>query len=231
MSRLLLLYRSSVGKKIIMAVTGLILLLFVFVHMLGNMKIYFGQEAYTHYAEWLRVMGAPMLARGQGLWIARMVLLGALALHLLCAAQLTLQSWGAREVPYKFRKDIAFSVASTTMRWGGLTLLAFVVFHLLDLTLGTIHPGYQENAVFHNVVTGFGHPLISAVYVVAMIPLGLHIYHGLWSTFQTLGIDNPRYNGWRRPLAGVVALAIIIGNISIPVAILAGWVHETGGAH
>jgi len=229
MSRLLLLYRSSVGKKIIMAVTGLILVLFVFVHMLGNLKIYFGAEAYTHYAEWLRVMGAPMLAKGQALWIARFVLLGALALHLLCAAQLTLQSWGAREVPYRFRKDIAFSVASTTMRWGGLTVLVFVIFHILDLTLGTVHPTFREGAVYHNVVSGFRRPLIASAYLVAMIPLGMHIYHGLWSTFQTLGVSNPRFNGWRRPLAGVIALAIVVGNISIPVAILARWVHETGG--
>lgn len=226
MRRVANLYRTTVGKKFVMAVTGYLLILFVIAHLLGNLKIYYGPEKYNHYAEWLRVTGAPVFAYGQALWLARFVLLGAVVLHILSAIQLTLISWDARQVGYLFHKPIAFSYASYTMRWGGVVIFAFVVFHLLDLTWGSTHPGFVKGSVYHNVVSGFQRWPVSAAYILAMIPLALHMYHGLWSGFQTLGANNPGYSTWRRPLALAIALAIFVGNVSIPIAVLTGVLED-----
>lgn len=224
MGRLASLYRTSVGKKIVMAVTGIVLLLFVIGHMLGNLKIYFGAEAFDHYAVFLREVGSPLFPPTVLLWIARLVLLACVVSHIATAVQLAVQSRQAREVPYHFQERLAFSYASYTMRWGGLVILAFVIYHLLHLTFGAVHPGFEHGKVYHNVVAGFSSWPVSLAYIVAMIVLGLHIYHGLWSAFQTLGISNPKYNRWRRPTALALALIIVIGNVSIPLAVLSGVV-------
>jgi len=226
MSRLANLYRTSVGKKIVMAVTGIVLLFFVIGHMLGNLKIYFGQKDYDHYAAFLREVGFPLFPRTALLWVARLGLLTAVVLHITAAIQLSAQSFAARPIRYRMRQRLAFSYASYTMRWGGVVILLFVIYHLLHLTFGAVHSSFEEGKVFHNVVTGFQVPIVSIAYIAAMIVLGLHIYHGLWSSFQTLGINNPKYNAWRRPTALAVSLIIVLGNISIPLAVLAGVVHE-----
>lgn len=224
MSRIVNLYRSSVGKKIAMAATGAVFFLFVVGHLAGNLKLFFGQAAFDHYAHWLRVMGAPLLLEGQGLWIARIVLLGCVAIHILTATQLTLASWAARGVGYKKQQHLEFSYASYTMRWGGVVVALYVIFHLLHLTWGTLHPDFTSSP-YVNVVSGFQVWYISAIYMLAMVVLGLHLYHGIWSAFQTLGVNHPKYNTWRRPFAAVVAIAIVLGYISIPIAVLAGWVY------
>lgn len=217
------LYSNSVGKKILMALTGLVLFGFVFVHMIGNLKIFQGPEKYDAYAHFLRTVGAPALGEGQALWIFRVVLLAAVGVHILAAAELTLRSWRARGTPYKVKKDLSFDYASRTMRWGGVIVAAFVIYHLMHLTLGTAHHDFSDS-VYRNVVSGFQRWPVSVAYIVAMVPLALHVYHGLWSATQTLALDNPRLEPWRRPLAAGIALVLAAGNISMPVAVMAGIV-------
>ncbi|HEY0305311.1 MAG TPA: succinate dehydrogenase cytochrome b subunit [Longimicrobiales bacterium] len=217
------LWSSSVGKKILMAVSGLILYGFVVVHMVGNLKVYQGREAFNHYAEGLRTVGAPFFGYGQLLWIARIILLAALFVHLAAVFQLTRQSRAARRHGYKKFEGLEFSRASRTMLWGGLLLLAYVVYHLLHLTFGSVHPNFIPGDAYNNFVVGFQQPPAALAYIVAMIPLGLHMYHGFWSMLQTLGANNPKYNKLRRPFALVLSLLVVLLNISFPVAVLLGW--------
>jgi succinate dehydrogenase / fumarate reductase, cytochrome b subunit len=223
MQRALALYRSSVGKKIAMAVTGVILLGFVVTHMIGNLKVYQGPVKFNEYAAGLRAFGSPFLSPGQALWIARVVLLGAVLLHIGAAVQLVRQSRAARAVGYaRYDNSLLFSYASRTMVWGGIIVLVFVVYHILHLTLGTVHPDFIEHNAYHNFVIGFQQWPVSLFYVIATLALGLHIYHGMWSALQTLGANNPKYNRYRRPIALGTALLVVVGNISFPVAVLAG---------
>lgn len=222
--RALGLWDSSVGKKILMAVSGLILYGFVIGHMVGNMKVYFGPEAFNHYAEGLRTLGDPIFGRGQLLWIARIILLAAVGIHILAVVQLYVKSKKARKHAYKKYNPDEFSYASRTMLWGGLAILAFVIFHLLDLTWGTVNPNFRHGDAYHNFVTTFQRVPVSLAYIAAMIPLGMHLYHGFWSMLQTLGANNPKYNRLRRPIALTLALAIVLGNISFPIAVLLGVV-------
>jgi succinate dehydrogenase / fumarate reductase cytochrome b subunit len=224
----LTLWSTSIGKKAVMAITGLILVLFVIGHMAGNLKVYQGEEKFNAYAAWLREVGSPAFGHEQILWMARLVLLAAVALHITAAAQLTRASHAARPVPYRRRAYLEAGYAARTMRWGGVILALFVVYHLLHLTFGVVGHGpgqFQPLSVYRNVVNGFRVWYVSAFYVVAMVALGLHLYHGLWSMFQTLGVDDIRASGLYRGVAGVVALAVLVGNISVPVAVLAGLVR------
>jgi succinate dehydrogenase / fumarate reductase, cytochrome b subunit len=222
MSRVVGFYQTSVGKKIVMAISGLILWGFVIGHMLGNLKVYMGPEAFNHYAEGLRTFGQPFFGRGQVLWLVRIILLAAVALHIIAAAQLVLASKRARKTGYKRFDSLAFSFASRTMAWGGVTILAFVIYHLMHFTFGNVHPDFVPGDAYHNFVTGFQRVPVSLAYMAAMIPLGFHMYHGLWSTFQTLGANNPAYNRWRRPLALTIALIVILMNLSFPVSVMSG---------
>jgi len=225
MPRVWSLYQSSVGKKITMALTGVLLWGFVIVHMIGNMKLYQGAEKFDAYARFLRELGYPALGHGQGLWIFRIVLLAAVGLHILSATQLTRMSWKARPQDYKQREDLSFSYASRTMRWGGVILALFVVYHLLHLTTGDLHPGFSHESAYRNVITAFGSWPAALAYVLCMLPLGLHMYHGLWSMTQTLSIDLPWVKTWRRPVAAVIAAVVVAGNISIPLFVLTGLVR------
>jgi succinate dehydrogenase / fumarate reductase cytochrome b subunit len=225
MRRAVSLYESSVGKKITMAVTGVILVGFVVGHMVGNLKVYQGRDAFNHYAEGLRIFGAPFFAQGQVLWIVRAVLLLSVLVHIAAALQLTRMSRAARRHGYRRFDSLAFSYASRTMVWGGIIIAAFVVYHLMHLTFGNAHPDFVRGDAYHNFVTGFRNPIVSLAYVAAMIPLGFHLYHGTWSLFQTLGASNPRYNRYRRPLAAAIAVIVVLGNISFPIAVLAGVVR------
>jgi succinate dehydrogenase / fumarate reductase cytochrome b subunit len=197
---------------------------FVIGHMLGNLKVYLGADAFNHYAEGLREFGDPFLGPGQALWIARIVLILALVLHVWSSVTLSRQNRAARSVEYKKRESMEFSRASRSMRWGGLALLAFIVFHILHLTTGTVHPDFIAGDAYHNFVAGFQSYPVVAVYVIAMIALGLHLYHGVWSAFQTLGAAGPRINRWRRPLAAAISLVVMCGNLSFPIAVLIGIV-------
>lgn len=210
-------YSTTLGKKLVMAVTGLILAVFVLGHMAGNLQIYQGPEKLNHYAQLLRV-SMPLL------WTVRIVLLLSVLLHILAAVQVTLQNWRSRPQKYAVSAYQEADIASRTMIWGGLVVAAFVVYHLLHLTLGTAHGDFKPGDVYHNVVVGFQVPLVSLFYIVANVLLALHLYHGMWSWFQTLGFSHPKYNRARRVFATVYALVIAVGNISIPVSVLAGWV-------
>jgi succinate dehydrogenase / fumarate reductase, cytochrome b subunit len=217
---------STVGKKIVMAASGVILIGFVVGHMIGNLKVYQGPEAFNHYAEGLRTFGDPFFGTNQLLWIIRLVLLAAVIVHIVAATQLTLHSRKARTVGYrKYDNDMAFSYASRTMVWGGIIILAFVVFHLLHLTTGDVHPDFVPHDAYHNFVAGFSSVPIAVAYIAAMIPLGLHLYHGFWSMLQTLGVSSSGFNRVRRPIAAVLAVIVVLGNISFPVAVLTGLVR------
>jgi succinate dehydrogenase / fumarate reductase, cytochrome b subunit len=223
MKRVLTLWGSSVGKKIMMAVTGVILIGFVLVHMVGNLKVYQGREAFNHYAEGLRTLGAPFFGHSQLLWILRIILLVAVFVHIIAATQLTLQSRRARPIEYKkYAGDMVFSYASRTMAWGGIIILLFVVYHLMHFTWGNAHPDFIHGDAYHNFVSGFQVVPVAFVYMLAMIPLGLHLYHGFWSMLQTLGANNAKYNRLRRPIAAGLALLITLGNLSFPIAVLSG---------
>ena len=222
MRRVYSLYGTSVGKKYTMAVSGAIFVLFVIVHMFGNLKVYLGPEAFNHYAEGLRNFGAPFLGHEWFLWVFRVGLILFLLIHVVAAWQTSRQSWAARGNKYKKQENLVFHYASRTMRWGGVALLLFVVYHILHLTTGTLHPDFVPGDAYHNFVTGFRSLPVVAVYIVAMIALGLHLYHGTWSAFQTMGLDGPRIKKWREPLALGVALVVVLVNLSFPVAVFAG---------
>ena len=219
-------YRSSLGKKWVMAVTGIILFGFVLGHMLGNLKVYMGAQAFNHYAEGLRSFGDPFLAHGQALWIARIGLLVAVFLHMHAAWATTRTSHGARDVKYRRRRAVQMSYAERTMRWGGVIILLFVLYHLAHFTWGFdwAHPDFQAGEPYHNFVAGFQLWPIVLFYLVAQVFLGFHLYHGLWSMFQSLGYV-PRGRDWRRPFATLFAWVIFLGNISFPLAVVTGIVH------
>ncbi len=206
-----------------MAVTGLGLLGFVLAHLLGNLQVYLprgadGVWALDSYGEWLREIG-----HGGAIWVARAGLIVMFAAHIGAAWMLSRRSWNARPVSYRQWNAKQSTYASRTMRVTGPILLLFVVYHLLHLTLGSVHPDYHEGAVHHNVLSGLAQPLAAGVYVVAMLALGMHLYHGVWSLLQTLGLAHPRYELLRRGAAAAIAAVVVVGNVSIPIAALAGW--------
>lgn len=226
MRRVLSLWNSTVGKKIAMAVTGTILIVFVLVHMLGNLKVYQGAAAFNHYAEGLRTFGDPFFGRGQLLWLLRIGLIIAVVIHIVAAYQLTMRARAARSISYQqWDGDLVFSYASRTMRWGGVIILLFVIYHLMHFTFGNVHPDFIHGDAYHNFVVGFRSLPVSIAYIAAMIPLGLHLYHGFWSMLQSLGLNNAKYNHIRRPTAAILALLIVLANISFPIAVLIGIVR------
>jgi succinate dehydrogenase / fumarate reductase cytochrome b subunit len=203
-----------------MALTGAILFGFVLVHMLGNLQVYLGPEAMNNYGIFLR-----HFLHGTGIWVARAILLAAVVLHIWSATSLTLTSRRARPEGYRREKWKESTYASRTMRWGGVILLLFVIYHLLHFTTGTLHQSFIEGDVYHNFVAGFRNVWVSAFYIFAMLALGLHLRHGLWSMCQTLGVSHPRYIRMAHVGAWIFAAIIVIGNISFPLAVLAGIVR------
>lgn len=218
-------YRTAVGKKAVMAVTGIILFGFVLVHMIGNLHLYEGPAYMNEYGQFLRQVGAPAIPPHGALWIARAVLLAAVALHIWSAWQVTRMSQAARPSRYEHKRKIHTSYASRTMRWGGVILVLFVIYHLLHFTAGSVHPDFREGEPYHNVVAGFRIWWVSLFYIVANIALGFHLYHGVWSLFQSLGWNHPRFNRWRDAFAHTFAWVITIGNVSFPLAVLTGLVR------
>ena len=211
-------YRTTVGKKLVMAVSGLMLLAFVVGHLAGNLQIFLGARTLNDYAAWLR--RTPEL-----LWPARIGLLAALVLHVVASAQLAIANRWARPASYAVKRDIETNYAARTMAISGPLVLLYVIYHLAMFTFLVTGPGYSHTDVYRNVVQAFRSPAISAVYIAAMLLLGLHLYHGTWSMLHTLGVSSPHYRWLRRGLAPVVAVAITAGYISIPLAVLAGVVE------
>jgi len=230
MQRVVNLYRSSVGKKILMALSGTILFGFIVGHMAGNLKILQGCDPVTgicamdSYAEFLREIGYPLVPHGAVLWLARLGLLGAVAVHMMAAFQLWAKSRAARPRGYGKEKNISFSYASRTMRWGGVILLTFIVYHILHMTTGTVHPDFVHGAVHQNYVIAFQNPLVFGFYLIAQAALCMHLYHGLWSATQTLGANHPKYNHLRRPIAVMFAVVIFVGFLIPPTLVLTGVV-------
>jgi succinate dehydrogenase / fumarate reductase, cytochrome b subunit len=210
---------SSIGKKVVMAGSGAVLFGFVVAHMVGNLQVYLGPAALNGYAEKLRQV--PAL-----LWAARLGLLVAVLLHIWSAWSLTRMSRAARPVGYRERESRESTYASRTMRWGGVILLLFIVYHLMHFTFGNAHPSFVHGDVFHNFVVGFQSVAVSGFYIAAMIALGLHLYHGVWSMMQTLGLSHPRYDRLRHTFATLVAVVVVAGNVSFPLAVLTGLLHE-----
>lgn len=212
-------YGSSIGKKVVMAASGAVLFGFVLAHMVGNLQVYLGPAALNGYADKLRQV--PAL-----LWAARLGLLAAVLLHIWSAWSLTRLSRAARPVAYRARESRESTYASRTMRWGGVILLLFIVYHLMHLTFGNAHPSFVHGDVFHNFVVGFQSVAVSGFYIAAMIALGFHLYHGVWSMMQTLGLSHPRYDRLRHAFATLVAVVVVAGNVSFPLAVLTGLLHE-----
>ncbi len=210
------LYQSTVGKKVIMAATGLVLVGFVILHVAGNLLVFQGAEAMNAYAAFIKRDAAI-------LWTVRAVLLAAVVLHIWSALGLTQAAYAARPVAYARKQSQAATLMSRTMRVGGVVLLLFIVFHLLHFTTGTIRPaGFSEKNVYENVVHSFAIPWVAAVYIVGMIALGMHLAHGTWAAFRTLGFARPGAMPARRRAAIAFGVIIWAGFTLIPVAVLAG---------
>lgn len=219
MNRLWLLWNSSVGKKVIMAVTGLIMVAYLITHVLANLLVFQGPANINAYSAFLH-------GTGGALWAARVVLLAALVLHVAAAVQLANRRFGARPVGYAGgRRPQVSTWASRTIRWGGVLILVFLIYHILHFTVGTAHPEFAEGNPYHNVATGFRDPSVVILYLVAMAAVGLHLYHGVWSSGRSLGVSPPAPNPLRRTVALVLALLIWLGFTIIPVAVYAGVVR------
>ena len=216
--------RSAVLKKATMAVTGILLFGWIFAHMFGNLKIFFGPESFNHYAEFLREMGSPLIPPSGLLWVTRFVLLAAVGLHVWAATSLTLQNRRARPIDYRELRGVTVDYAARTMRMSGYLLALYIVYHLMHLTFGSVHADFVPSDPYSNVVKAFQALPVAAVYIFANLLLGLHLYHGLWSLFQSLGFCHPTYNPWRRRFAVAFAIAISVGFISVPLGVLAGIV-------
>jgi succinate dehydrogenase / fumarate reductase cytochrome b subunit len=217
-------YQAAIGKKAVMAVTGVILFAYVLAHLLGNLQIYSSDpEQINRYAAFLHDPGRKYL-----LWAARVILLAAVGLHIIASIQLWLLKREARPIGYFKKDDVPTAYAARTMIWSGPIILAFVIFHVLHLTVGSVFPlrelGPNQPDVRANMVTGFQHPVVAGFYIFAMVLLSMHLFHGLWSMFQSVGLNHPRYTPALRRAAGVIAILISAGNISIPLAVLMGFV-------
>jgi succinate dehydrogenase / fumarate reductase, cytochrome b subunit len=209
---------SQVGKKVVVALTGLILYGFVVGHMIGNLQVFGGRSMMNDYAEFLRNTHGM-------LWVARFVLLASVTFHILYTVQLTRANRLSRPVKYVEHKAVKATLASRIMIWSGVFLGLYIPYHILHLTLGTAHPQFNPQDVYANVVTGFQSVPTSAIYILAMVSLGLHLQHGVFSLFQTLGFNHPKYNGYRRALAVGSAFFVSAGYIAVPVAVLLGLVR------
>ena len=225
-------YSSAVGKKWVMAVTGLALLGFILAHMLGNLKVYVSPEEIDTYGEALRDLGGHLVPRTSVLWLMRIGLAAAFALHIHAAYTLSILNARQHPVPYESEREyLVASYASRTMVWTGTIVLLFLGFHLADMTWGTepIALGeFVRGAVYANMVATFSRWPVAVIYIIANVALGLHVFHGTWSMFQSIGINNPRFNKWRRHLAAGFTVVVIGGNLSFPLAVLSGIIGDTG---
>lgn len=214
---LLSFWRSTVGKKVVMALTGAIGVGYVAAHMLGNLQVFEGAGKINAYA--------ALLKSNMGLlWMARSVLIIAVILHIVAAYQLARISQKSRPVGYKRWRAVGSDFASRTMRWTGPLLALFIAYHLLHLTTGAVHPNFVKADVYHNVISGFRVWYVSVIYIVAMLMLALHLYHGAWSMFESLGLNHPKYNRLIRALATILTAIVVAGFIAIPAAVLMGFI-------
>ncbi len=243
MNRLGVLYRSTVGKKAIVAATGAILLAFLVFHSIGNLKAFLpdvaGVPDIDVYAAFLRSMGEPLLPHGVILWVVRIVLLASLVLHVVCVLQLEAHNRRARPVQYARTETVEATVSGRSMLYTGAILLLFVAVHIPHLTLGTLDAArFEHGAVFENLMRAFEQERFVGLYVAVALVLGVHVYHGAWSAFQTLGFDNPDRNRGLRRLALLIAVALPLAFAAVPIAFFTGAMDppptqtaRSGGGH
>ena len=229
MKRLTLLFTSSIGKKFVAAVTGLILFGFLVGHAAGHLKIFTGADSggvphIDHYGQFLKDFGAPALPPMIALWGARLVLLASVVIHVIVVIQLSFQNKSARPVGYVVTKRAAASPAALYMMVTGSLILAFIVFHILHFTTGSLQflGEHKHGEVYNNMTRAFTNPVIALSYVVMMVLIGFHLYHGVWSLFQTLGLDNPDRNKFLRTFAFFAAVIVALTFALIPLAFLVG---------
>jgi succinate dehydrogenase / fumarate reductase, cytochrome b subunit len=218
MNRVLALWHTSVGKKAVMAATGVIMVAYLVTHVLANLLVFQGPDQINAYSRFLH-------GTGGALWVARLVLLAAVGLHIVAAVQLTGRGRAARPVAYVERQPQVSTLASRTIRWGGGLILLFLVFHILHFTLGTVHPSFVEGDPYHNVAAGFANPLVVVFYEAAMAAVGLHLYHGIWSSGRSLGVSTASPHPLRRQLALALAVIVWAGFTVIPMAVYAGAIR------
>ncbi len=239
MNRFKKLYSTSIGKKFIAATTGIILFGFLIGHVAGNLKVFTGNSSHQvdgeeqlvphidEYGQFLREAGTPLLPEQMGLWIARSVLLIALVLHVIVVIQLSHQSKAARPIGYVKSKKSAATPAALYMMFSGLLILGFIIFHILHFTTGTIELGkFEHGYVYNNLSHSFTQWPIALGYVLVMFVLAFHLYHGIWSLFQTLGLDNPDRNKLFRGFAAVFAIALAVGLAAVPISFMTGAMPE-----
>jgi succinate dehydrogenase / fumarate reductase cytochrome b subunit len=218
--------RTTVGQKVLMAVTGILLVLFLVAHMLGNLKIFVGATAFDHYAHWLRDIGSPLLPHTWYLWIQRAALTFAVLGHIWAATSLALRAKAARPVKYAHRNKVQGSYAARTMRWGGVIIVLFVIYHILDLTTGHLNPVADSQHPHANVVADFapGRWYVTLFYTLAILAIGFHLRHGIYSALRTLGQQTERGERRNRAIALGVAVLLCVGYLSVPFAVLTGLV-------
>jgi succinate dehydrogenase / fumarate reductase cytochrome b subunit len=219
--------RSSVGKKAVMAVTGILLVLFLIAHMLGNLKIFFGETSFDHYAHWLREIGSPLLPGTWYLWIQRTVLTVAVVAHIWAATALARQAHRARPVRYQHRPKVQASYAARTMRWGGVIILLFVIYHILDLTSGHLNPVGDPRTPYANVVADFAPErwYVTLSYTLSIVAIGFHLRHGVFSALRSLGQQTPGGERTARAVALGFTLVLCAGFLVVPFAVLTGLVR------
>ena len=217
MRLLLQFWDSTIGKKWVMAVTGIGLVLFALGHMAGNLQVFLGADVFNSYAHKLQSLG-PLL------WIARIGLFVMAVLHIVSALQLTARARAARPQDYAVRTSQVSTWASRTMRVGGIILALFLIYHILHFTTGTLHPAFSRGGAYGNVVLGFERVWVAVFYIVAMSFFGLHLYHGVWAAFRTLGVAKPNPMPLERKLALGLAVITWAGFIAVPIGVLLGLV-------
>jgi succinate dehydrogenase / fumarate reductase cytochrome b subunit len=216
---------SSVFKKAVMAVSGIIMVLFLIAHMVGNLHVFQGAKAFNGYSEWLRTVGEPALPFRTLLTIIEIVLTVSVVAHIWAAVSLWRQARRARPQSYVTKKSVAQTYASRTMRWGGVIVGLFIVYHILDLTFGAVNPAGTDSTPYGRLVAGFSNPIPTIVYVIALVLLGMHLRHGIWSATQTLGQSNRRRERTVNAFAIVFSTLLIAGYLVVPAAVVFGLVH------
>jgi succinate dehydrogenase / fumarate reductase cytochrome b subunit len=215
---------NSVAKKAIMAVSGIIMVLFLIAHMIGNLHVFQGAASFNDYSKWLRTFGEPALPPRTLLTAIEVVLTVSVLAHMWAAISLWRQARLARPERYAVKKSIAQSYASRTMRWGGVIIILFVVYHILDLTFGAVNPAGTDSTPYQRLVEGFSNLFVTAVYTIALILLGLHLRHGIWSATQTLGQSNKRREKSVNAFAIVFSVVLIAGYLIVPFSVVFGLV-------
>ena len=225
-------YRTDVGKKYAMAISGIMLLGFIVAHMIGNLHVFEGSHngvfRIDQYGEGLRELGEPLFPRNFLLWALRLPLAGALIIHLHAAWALSRSNHAARGTKYQSpRTYLAANYASRTMRWSGIIVLLFLGWHLADFTFGldAVNPDFEHGAIYNNMLASFSRWPVWVLYVVAQLALALHIWHGAWSMFQSLGVNNPRFNKFRRTFANVFSAIVTLGFLAVPFGVAFGIIN------